>query len=202
MATTKDADKGKAKRRVKKNVATGVSTSTRPSTTRSSPSPTSTATRSRGPRRVCVVSRARASRRRSPLSWRPTTRRARLTGVDLTLAADDHGLDAGRRAQARSRATSRSPRRPKSPAPRIFRGLPGASKSPASHRASVISTSAAPVCLRTSGTLASPVRPSTLATGIGVQALRPGFGGGFPDPLAARNPDATKISWAISPRTR
>jgi len=37
-----------------------------------------------------------------------------------------------------------------------------------------------------------------LATGIGVQALRPGFGGGYPDPLAARNPDATKISWALS----
>ncbi|MCY0990073.1 signal peptide peptidase SppA [Nannocystis sp. ILAH1] len=37
-----------------------------------------------------------------------------------------------------------------------------------------------------------------LATGIGVQALRPGFGGGYPDPFAARNPDATKISWALS----
>ncbi len=36
------------------------------------------------------------------------------------------------------------------------------------------------------------------ATGIGVQALRPGFLGGYPDPLAQRNPDLTKISWALA----
>ena len=36
------------------------------------------------------------------------------------------------------------------------------------------------------------------ATGIGVQALRPGFLGGYADPFALRNPDATKISWALS----
>lgn len=36
------------------------------------------------------------------------------------------------------------------------------------------------------------------ATGIGVQALRPGFLGGYPDLHAARHPDATKISWALS----
>lgn len=37
-----------------------------------------------------------------------------------------------------------------------------------------------------------------VATGFGIQALRPGFYGGFPEPFAERNPDATKISWALS----
>lgn len=37
-----------------------------------------------------------------------------------------------------------------------------------------------------------------VATGFGVQAVRPGFLGGYPDPLPDRNPDLTKISWALS----
>lgn len=36
------------------------------------------------------------------------------------------------------------------------------------------------------------------ATGFGVQALRPGFSGGYPEPFAERNPAATKISWALA----
>lgn len=36
------------------------------------------------------------------------------------------------------------------------------------------------------------------ATGLGVQAVRPGFLGGYPDARAAENPDFTKISWALS----
>lgn len=37
-----------------------------------------------------------------------------------------------------------------------------------------------------------------LAVGLGVQALRPGFYGGFPESFAAWNPDATKLSIAFS----
>lgn len=36
------------------------------------------------------------------------------------------------------------------------------------------------------------------ATGVGVQAVRPGFLLGYPDPLPGRNPDLTKISWALA----
>lgn len=36
------------------------------------------------------------------------------------------------------------------------------------------------------------------ATGVGVQAVRPGFLGGFPDAFATRNPDLTKITWGLA----
>lgn len=36
------------------------------------------------------------------------------------------------------------------------------------------------------------------ATGVGVQAVRPGFFGGYIDPAGPRNPDVTKISWGLS----